>query len=156
MNMNLTFIGQMVAFAIFVWFCMSYIWPPLISAMRERQETIAKGLAQAERAERDLTLAQKRAVEEMSKAKAEAQGVLEQARHRAAQIVDDAKEVARQEGDRIREAARLDAEQEFMRVREDVRSKVAALAVAGAEKILQESVDANRHRAMLDRLAAEL
>jgi F-type H+-transporting ATPase subunit b len=156
MNINLTLLGQMLSFAVFVWICMAYIWPPVINAMRERQERIARGLAQAERAERDLELAQKRAAEHIGQARSEAQAILEQARQRAAQIVDDAKELARQEGDRIREGARQDAEQEFARVRETVRKQVAELAVAGAEKILRESVDADRHRAMLDRLASEL
>lgn len=156
MNINMTFIGQMLSFAVFVWICMTYLWPPIVNAMRERQETIAKGLHQAEKAERELKSARQSAESELSRARAQGQELLEQARQRASQIVDDAKELARQEADRIREAAQQDAEQEFARVREQMRKQVAALAVAGAEKILQEAVDADRHQAMLDRLAAEL
>ena len=58
MNINLTLFGQMVTFAFFVWFCMKFVWPIIIEAMEERQKKIADGLDAADRALRDLELAQ--------------------------------------------------------------------------------------------------
>ncbi len=156
MNINLTLFAQLISFAIFVWFCRKYVWPPIITAMQDRQKQIADGLGAAERAQQDLQLAQDSAADKLREAKQEASGIIEQANKRASQIVDEAKDQARAEGDRLKEAAQAEIEQEYNRTREALRSKVSTLAVAGAEKILQTSVDASAHQQMLDKLAAEL
>ncbi len=156
MNLNFTMIGQTLTFIVFVWACWKWIWPLLINAMRERQEAIAEGLAAAERAAKDLELAQERATDQLKDAKEEAAALIEQARSRANQMIEDAKNDAREEGERLKEAARAEIEQEVNRAKETLRTQVAALAVAGAEQVLGESVDASRHSALLDKLAAEL
>ena len=156
MNLNLTLIGQSLTFFLFAWFCMKFIWPFIKDAMRERQETIAQGLAAGEEAERKLAQAESGAEEERVKAKAEAAQIIEQARQRAGQMIEDARAEAREEGERLVEAARSEIDQEVNRAREALRAQVAALAVSGAEKVLGETIDANRHSQMLERLAAEL
>ena len=112
MNINATLIGQAIAFAIFVWFCMKFVWPPLIAAMREREEKIAGGLQQADQAEKDLELAKEKAMETLREAKAHAAELIEQANKRASQLVEEAKEQARAEGDRLKAAAQSEVEQE--------------------------------------------
>ena len=156
MNLNLTLIGQSLTFFLFVWFCMKYIWPLIKTAMRERQESIAQGLAAGEEAERKLAEARSGAEEERLQAKAEAAEIIEQARQRASQMIEDAKGDAREEGERLVAAARAEIDQEINRAREALRQQVAALAVSGAEKVLGETIDASRHNQMLERLAAEL
>lgn len=156
MEINLTIIGQSIVFMIFVWFCMKYIWPFIIDAMRERQQNIADGLEAAERAEKDLELAQRRAADHIKEAREEAAAIIEQARRRGAQMIEEAKLQAREEGERVKEAAEAEIDQSMNRAREQLREEVAALAVAGAERILSETIDRERHRALLERLAAEL
>ena len=156
MNLNLTLIGQSLTFFLFAWFCMKFIWPFIKDAMRERQETIAQGLAAGEEAERKLAQAESGAEEERAKAKAEAAEIIDQARQRAGQMIEDARAEAREEGERLVEAARSEIDQEVNRAREALRAQVAALAVSGAEKVLGETIDADRHGQMLERLAAEL
>ncbi|MDZ7825442.1 MAG: F0F1 ATP synthase subunit B [Gammaproteobacteria bacterium] len=156
MNIGLTLIGQTIAFFVFVWICWRYIWPPITEAMAERQKQIAHGLQAAERASQDLELAQKRATDELKAAKEEAAALVEQARQRAMQMVDEAKEDARDEGERMKDAARSEIERELNRAREDLRKQVAVLAVAGAEKILEQSVDDKAHAQMLEQLSAQL
>ncbi|MDX1692795.1 MAG: F0F1 ATP synthase subunit B [Ketobacteraceae bacterium] len=156
MNINLTLFGQLIAFAIFVWFCMKFVWPPLMAAMREREEKIASGLQQADQAEQDLVLAKEKAAETLREAKAHAAELIEQANKRASQLVEEAKDQARSEGERIKSAAHAEVEQEVNRAKEALRGQVSALSVAGAEKILGSSVDAEAHSKMLDQLASEL
>jgi F-type H+-transporting ATPase subunit b len=156
MTLNLTLFGQTITFLVFVWFCWKFIWPPLMGAMQERQKAIGEGLAAAERAERNLELAQERATDRLREAKEEAQKILEQARNQANQMIENAKSDARAEGERLREAQRAEIEQEVNRAKETLRGQVAVLAIAGAEKVLGASVDAGRHSELLDRLAAEL
>jgi F-type H+-transporting ATPase subunit b len=155
-NINYTLIGQMIFFAAFVLFCMKYVWPPLVSALAEREKKISDGLAAADRASKDLELAQKKAMDELREAKAQAAELIEQANKRSNQIVDEAKEVATQEGERLIVAAKAEIEQEKNRVKEELRAEVAVIAIAGAEKILGSSIDANKHSELLDKLAAEI
>jgi len=156
MNLNATIIGQSIAFAFFVWFCMKYVWPPVVTILEERANKIAEGLHAADRAEQDLVLAQERSSEQIKKAKQEAAAIIDSANKRAAQIVDEAREHAREEGQRIIAGANAEIEQEINRAKQHLREQVAALAVAGAEKILEKSVDQAANEEMLSKLASEL
>ena len=156
MNLTATLLGQSITFAIFVWFCMKFIWPPLRTAMRERQEAIAAGLSAAEAADKKLADAASGAEAELAKAKEEAAGIIEQARQRATQMVESAKNDAREEGERILEAAKADIDQEMNRAKETLRGQVSALVVTGAEQVLGSSVDQSKHNDMLEKLAGQL
>lgn len=156
MNINATILGQMIAFAFFVWFCMKYVWPPLTAALAERAKKIADGLEAAERAGKDLELAQERAAEQLREAKTEASGIIEQANKRASQIIDEAKEQAREEGKRLIAGAQAEIEQEVNRAKEHLRKQVASIAIAGAEKILEASIDEKVHAELAEKLAASL
>ena len=134
MNMNATILGQAIAFILFVWFCMKYVWPPLMAAIEKRQKEIADGLASAERAKKDLDLAQANATDQLKKAKAEAE----------------------QERTKIVTQAQAEIEAERKRAREELRKQVAILAVAGAEKIIERSVDEAANSDIVDKLVAEL
>jgi len=155
-NINLTIIGQAIAFAIFVIFCMKYVWPPITAALAERKSKIAEGLDAADRAERDLQLAKEKAAADMRQSKDEAAAIIEQANKRANQIIDEAKEQAREEAERVKNAAQAEIEQEANRAKEALRAQVAVLAVAGAEKILEASIDEQAHAQLVEKLAAEL
>ena len=156
MNITFTLIGQTIAFFIFVGFCWKFIWPFLIQAMRERQETLAAGLENAAKAERDLEHAQARAEEALNEARAQARGIVDEARGQAAQMIENAKADAESERARILAAAQSDVAQEMNRAKETLRAQVADLAVAGAERILEASIDRDRHDALLNRIAADL
>jgi ATP synthase F0 subcomplex B subunit len=155
-NINLTLIGQSLTFIVFVLFCMKYVWPALIGIMVQREQRIADGLEAADRADKDLELAKKEAKKKLHKAKEQAATIIDQANKRGSQIVEEAKEQARAEADRIKTAAQAEVAREVSQAREELRGKVAALALAGAEKVLESSIDASSHNAMLDKLAAEL
>jgi F-type H+-transporting ATPase subunit b len=155
-NINATLLGQMIAFALFTWFCMKYVWPPMMAALTERQKKIAEGLDAASRAEHDLELAKQRVVEQLREGKDQAAAIIEQANRRGISIIEEAKEQARREVDRIKEGARAEIEQELMQAKEALRTQVAKLAVAGAERILQKAVNDEVDAELIDRLAGEL
>ncbi|MCE8004830.1 MULTISPECIES: F0F1 ATP synthase subunit B [Halomonadaceae] len=156
MNINMTLIGQTIAFAIFVWFCIKYVWPPISSALHERQKKIADGLDAASRASRDLELAQEQAAQTLRESKEQASQILEQAHKRSTQMIEEAREQARAEGERLVAGARAEIDQEINRAKEELRAQVATLAIVGAERVLEASVDEKAHRKLLDKLAAEL
>jgi F-type H+-transporting ATPase subunit b len=156
MNINATLLGQAIAFAIFVWFCMKYVWPPLIAAIEDRQKKIADGLTQAERAGKDLELAKAKASDKLKEAKAQAAEIVEQANKRRNQIVEDAKAEAEAARQKIITQGEAEVEAERHRVREELRLKVSTLAIAGAEKIIKRSIDKEANSDIIDKLVAEL
>lgn len=156
MNINATLIGQAIAFAIFVWFCMKYVWPPLMDAIEARQKLISDGLTQAERAGKNLELAQAKASDQLKEAKVQATEIVEQANKRRAQIVEEAKIEGETERQKIiaQGAAEVDAERN--RAREELRRQVSTLAIVGAEKIIKRSIDKEANSDIIDKLVAEL
>jgi len=156
MNLNATIFGQSIAFAVFVWFCLKYVWPPITAALAERQRKIADGLEAADRAQRDLNLAQGKVADDLREAKVKSAEIIDLANKRANQIVDEAKEKAREEGQRIIAGAKAEIEMEVQRAREALRAQVASIAIAGAEKILESSVDQAANEELVKKLASEL
>ncbi|MCY7295401.1 F0F1 ATP synthase subunit B [Alteromonas sp. a30] len=156
MNINATLIGQTIAFAVFVLFCMKYVWPPLLAAIEARQKAIADGLAASERAEKDLQLAQESASLKLKEAKAEAADIIEQAKKRALQIVDEETQRGHEEREKIVAQGHAEIEAERNRAKEDLRKQVSALAIAGAEKILEREIDAAAQSDIVDKLVTEL
>jgi F-type H+-transporting ATPase subunit b len=156
MDVNITFISEMIAFVVFVLFCMKYVWPPLIGAIEERQKTIADGLAASDRAAKDLELAQEKATSQLKEAKAQAAEIVEAAKKRETQIVEEAAAKAQAEKEKILAAGHAEIETERNQAKEELRQQVAVLAVAGAERILERSIDAAAHSDILDKLVAEL
>lgn len=156
MNINATLFGQTITFILFVWFCMKFVWPPIMHALHERKTRIADGMAAAERGHHEHELAEKHAKEVLKKAKDQAAEIITHAQKRASEIVEESKTEARGEGEKLLHAAQAEIEQESNRAREDLRKAVAELAMAGASQVLMAEVDAGRHNALLDKLAAEL
>ena len=156
MNINATMFGQMISFVFFVWVCMKYVWPVLMENLRERQRIIAQGLENAAAAEKQLESANDAADAALEEAKKQSAELIGQARSRANQIVEEAKGQATEEATRIVQGAQSDIDQEINRAREELRARVSDLAVEGAEKILESSIDRNVHQGMLNNLAAQL
>jgi F-type H+-transporting ATPase subunit b len=156
MNINATLILQSIAMMIFVWFCMKFLWPPLLKAMDERREKIAEGLAASDLAEKELAKAKVQVDQQINQARDKAGEIVEQANQRHSQILDQAKDDATAERGRQVTAAEADIAQSANQAREELRSSVAKLAVLGASQILEKEVDADTHRELLDKLIAEI
>lgn len=156
MNVNLTLIMQLISFGFFVWFCMKFVWPPIMSALDERKKKIADGLAEAERGMQQQEIAEQNAEKQLSEAKQQASEILGQAQKRANEMVEDAKSVAVDEGNRIKEAAHAEVEKEVNRAKETLRTQVSTIAVAGAERILKKEINASSHQDILDDLASQI
>jgi F-type H+-transporting ATPase subunit b len=155
-DINMTLIGQVIAMAVFVWFCMKFVWPFVMGAIEQRQTEITNGLASAEKARADLASAKTEAEKLIAAAREQARGIVEQANTRASGIVEQAKSDSESERKRQLEAARTEIGAETNRAREELRTQVARIAVAGAEKVLSREIDAKAHSDILNKLASEL
>ncbi len=156
MNINFTLFAQAIVFAAFIGFTVKFIWPHMLRAIEIRQKTIADGLAAAEQGKKSLELSSKQASDDIAAARNRAADIVAQAEKRGVQVVEEAKAAAKAEGDREKVAAKAEIQQEVSRAREQLREHVAALAVAGAEKILRREVDAKAHADLLDGIKRQL
>ena len=156
MNLNATLLGQSIAFFVFVWFCLKFVWPHILNALNERKAHIADGLAAAEEGLQAKERADSEVAEALREARDQAKDIIANAQKRADQMVDEAKTAARAEGDKLLELARGDVEQQVNEAREVLRKEVVTLALNGAEQVLMQEVDADKHTQALDKLAAQL
>jgi len=155
-NLNATLIGQLIAFALFTWFCVKFVWPPIIKAIEERQSSIANALASAEAARKEQADTKALAEEEITKAKIQAQEIIDSANKRRNEVLDEVKAEAEALKAKIIEQGYAEVEAERKRVQEELRVKVASLAIAGAEKIVGRTVDEAANNDIIDKLVAEL
>ena len=156
MDINATLWGQTIAMVVFVWFCMKFIWPPILNALEERQKQIEEGLAAADKSQEALEAAQAEAETIVTEARQQATGILDQAHARANEIVAEGKDAGVKERERQLAAAKAEIEQETNKAREELRGQVSAIAVASAEKILRREIDSISHEDLLGKLAQEI
>ncbi|SET34096.1 F0F1 ATP synthase subunit B [Thorsellia anophelis] len=156
MDINLTILGQAICFFLFVLFCMKFVWPPIIGAIEKRQKEIADGLASAQQGKKEMEQAKADVNDQINKAKAEALVIVEQANKRRAQIIDQARLEAEDERSKILQQAKAEVEAERAKAKDELRKQVARLAIAGAEKIIERSIDESANSDIVDKLVAEL
>lgn len=156
MNLNLTLIGQLISFGLFVWFCMKFVWPPIINALNERQEKIASGLAAAEEAKVNLEQAQAQSDDLTKDARQKSLTIIAEAEQRANSMIEAAKQEAIEEGNRQIAAAKAEIEQETQRAKEELRTKLSGLVLNGASQIVAKEIDDAQHTQLIDELAKQL
>ena len=156
MNINLTLIIQMIVFLLLVFFTMSFIWPPLMRAVEERQKKIAQGLAAADRGEQELQKARESAEAILREARERAGQIIDQAQHRANDILEQARVSASQEGQRLVASAQQQIGLEASRARESLRREIGEIAIAAASKLLEREIDSSTHQELISKLAAQI
>ncbi len=146
----------MITFAIFVWFTMKYVWPPIVKAMEDREKKISDGLSAAEKAQSNLELSKKKIVEELKQAKVEANIIIENAAKKATLIVEESKGQAKEEGMRIINAAKLDIDQEILKAKQSLRTEVSMMAIMGIEKVIKKNIDKETHKKLINEVIQEI
>jgi F-type H+-transporting ATPase subunit b len=156
MNINATLFGQMIMFAMFTWFCMKFVWPPIIAAMEKRKKRIESGLIAAERGLSEHQEAQQKAQEMINQSKNQAAAIISNATKQASGMIEDAKNVASQKAEHIKTQAHAEIEQESKRVRNELKDQVSSLVMQGVNAVLDKEVNAKAHQDMLNKLAQTL
>ena len=156
MSINATLIGQMITFALLVWFTMKFIWPPLLNALEERRNKISEGLAAAEKGQEHMHLAEKKARVALKEAKEQSSDIINLAQKRANEIIEESKEAAKKEGERMILAAQSQIDQEIQRAKEMLRQEVANLALIAAEQILAAEIDPTKHQDIINNVSNQL
>lgn len=156
MSIGYTLLGQVLSFALLIWLTMKFIWPPLMDAIKERQQKIADGLAAAEKARSELKDADVQIAEEVRKARQQASEIIDRAQQQGNQIIEQARVEAAEEINRQNQIAKDEIAHMAQQARDQLREQVGTLALAGARKIVQREIDPATHKALVDQLIAEI
>lgn len=156
MDLNATLFGQFITFALFVWFTMKFVWPPIMKAMQDRKQKIADGLAAGERGEHELELAHRKSAELIRDAKIQATTIIDDINKRGTFVIEEAKEKARAESERILALGKVEIERELQKAKRELKSQVAIIALNGAEKILAHNIDRAANSELIEKLITEI
>jgi F-type H+-transporting ATPase subunit b len=143
-------IVQIIAFTIVFLTLNAWVYRPMLNMMESRKQKIAQGLEDARVAAEARANAEREAAKIVTDAQTEASRIVREATERAASAGQDVKAAAEAEAAKARESAIAEAEVERSRILGDLRSQVAGLAIAAANKLVGESLDEKRQRALLD------
>ena len=152
----MTLLGQTIAFIFFVWFCMKYIWPPLVASIEERQNIINKGLSDAQKAKDSLILAQQEANDYIKNAKIKAHKIINEANEQKISIIEEAKLKALDEAKVKKEQAEADIEASFAKAKKELINQISSFSIMGAEKILNSKITNDAQNALIDDLIKEI
>lgn len=156
MNLNLTLFGQLITFALFIWFTKRFVWPVLIKAINDREAKIADGLAAAERGHHELDLSQERAKELLHDAKAKAADVVEQAHKQATHILEEARAEARALSERMVSLAEEEILQAKHAAKMALQKELGTMVVKGAERVLKQNINGSINDRLISDLIAEV
>jgi len=156
MEINITIVGQMITFLIFVGFTMKFVWPPLKKTMEERLAKIEEGLASVDRAKKDLDEAKAEACVIVKDAKNQAVEIVDNATFRANKIEEKAKEDAVASADKIRIMALEEIQQQKNKARDELKQELVLLAIAGAEKLIQSNLNKDSNAKILEEFVSKV
>ncbi|WMY95841.1 MAG: F0F1 ATP synthase subunit B [Arsenophonus sp.] len=156
MNFNATILGQAIAFFLFVFFCMKYVWKPIINVIEKRQKEITENLIIAEKAKNASELIKMDAKKQIQIAKNKAQKIINEADKERIQIIEKAKLEAKIEQKKIIAQANIEIDIHQKHVREELHQEIAKLAILGAEKIIENSIDIITGNQIIDNFLHEI
>ncbi|WP_394127723.1 F0F1 ATP synthase subunit B [Vibrio hepatarius] len=156
MNLNATMLGQAISFAIFVWLCMKYVWPPLVVLLDERQKEIAQGLRHTEDAAKELALARANCDQLIEQAKKDVNKMIEQGQKRRAQLIEESVKEAEIEKARVIAQGELEIESERNRVRQELKAEMSDLVIQSAQKLINKNLDTATNRQLIDQMIKDI
>jgi F-type H+-transporting ATPase subunit b len=155
-EINGTAIVELITFVVMMAVLARFVYPELVKVAEARRREIAEQLRQAEKARADAEAALKEAEAKLNDARRTAQSVIDAASKSAEQLRQDLKQKAEEEANRIRESTHKEIEAERERAIQSVRNEVAGLVVAATEKVIGETLDAAKHKQLIEKAIEEV
>ncbi len=151
-----TVVVELIAFLLMLAVLARYVYPEIVKVAEARQRAIAQQLKEAEEARTAAEARLKEAQAKLDDARRSAQSVLDAAAKSAEQLRQELKQKADEEAKRTVENARKQIEAERDQAIRSVRTEVADLVVLATEKVVGETLDERKHRALIERSIQEV
>ncbi|CAL4317509.1 F0F1 ATP synthase subunit B [Buchnera aphidicola] len=156
MNLNATILGQALSFFLFVWFCMKYVWPPIILAIEKRQEKIKKSLLKLKKSEEEFILIQEKMNKKIEDSKQKASFIINEANKQKTLILENAKNYAVEESKKIFLKNQLEIDMQIMLARKNLHKEIVNLSIAIAEKIIQKNIKKDQNKDWINKSIVSL
>jgi F-type H+-transporting ATPase subunit b len=155
LTLNGTLIAQLIIFLVTLGFLYRVAWGPLLTILEARRQRIQEGVEATERAKRELEEAERERQAKLDEARREAQAMLDRIAKQAEDLRKELEAKAREQAEGLIAKARAEIQQERQKAVQDLRLQVADLAVLAAGRIIGESLDAKKHRELIERAIEE-
>lgn len=149
-------VWTIISFVILVAILGKYAWKPIINALGEREDKIRSALEQADRARSEAAELLKKNEENMARAEVEFQRMLREGKEVAEKVKEEIVGKARQQAQQELDRATAEIQRNVDSARQQLRTEVADLAIQAAEKILDESLDAQKQKKVVDSFLSQL
>ncbi len=156
MDINLTLLGQLITFLIFVGFTMKYVWPPMMSAIESRQKEVADGLEAADRGRRELEESKKQVSAMLAEAREDAKGILSQANARSAALLEAAEQRGREAFDNALKKAQEEIKRSYSKAAQELKQEEGEWLMTALEHILSQKLDPDQRARLLETAVAEI
>ena len=129
-----------VVFIILLVLLRSLSWKPILSAVKEREQSIEDALNAAKKAKEEMALLNAQNEKIMKEARAERDAILKEAREMKENIINEAKNSATVEANKLIENAKTAIQNEKASAMADIKNQVGQLSIEIAEKILTKEL----------------
>jgi F-type H+-transporting ATPase subunit b len=134
-------IWTLLAFVLVFLILRKFAWGPILSALNEREKTIADSLATAERVKTEMAMMKSENEALLAKAREERSAMLKEAKETRDRIVNEAKDQAKQEAAKILADANAALQNQKMAVLTDVKNQIGNMVIDISEKVIRRSLD---------------
>jgi len=148
-------IGQIVSFIVLLVVLYAIGYKPIMRMMDERQKRIREGLEKAEYADKRAKEVDQEAQMRLEEARREGQALIAQAAEMGTRLREEAKEQAKEEGEALIERARSEIQMERDQAIDQLRKEFADITILAAEKVINETLDKERHRKVIEEVLEE-
>jgi len=149
-------VTQILGFLIVLWIMKRFAWKPLLRVLEDRKARVRSELDEAERRKVDMEKLRQEYEDKLKSIDAEARARLQEAVRNAQKIASEIKEEARADVKEMLGRARDEIERDRAQALVELRNEVVNMAVKASEKILQETLDAEKHRKMIANFIRDL
>lgn len=151
-----TMVWATIAFLVVLFVMRKYAWGPILQGLKDREQTIANSLNEAEQARREIANLKSDNEKLLQEARNERDAILREARDLKEQIVAEAKAKAKEEADRVTASAREAIQNEKMAAMAELKSHVASLSLDIAEKVVRTHLaDQENQKQLVTKLLGE-
>ncbi|HYM49790.1 MAG TPA: F0F1 ATP synthase subunit B [Candidatus Limnocylindrales bacterium] len=156
LQLNATFLVEMVAFLIMLGIMARWVYPPIMRAAEARQKQIADQLAAAERARQEAEARSKEEERILQEARERAQQIIDAASRSGERLRQEAQEKAQEEARRIVEQAKKEIDAERQRAIQAIRQQMGDLVISATQRVLGETLDGDRQRRLVEQAIAQV
>ncbi|WP_163716064.1 F0F1 ATP synthase subunit B [Mangrovibacterium lignilyticum] len=135
-----TIFWMVIIFGITLFILKKFAWKPILTSLKDRENTIAEALSSADKARKEVEGLKSNQEQIIAEARREKDIILKEAREIKDKLLADAKSIAQVEGQKIVESARTQIEAEKTAAINEMKKQIVDLSVLVAEKIIQREI----------------